>query len=138
MAFIADQRYEATVKSARISYSKNGNSGIEITFDTPEGQTVHTLWLTPPNYENVCRSLDALGIEDPTHFHAIKDIPLLTGARCTLVMGEEQYMGKIKIRVKWINSLRPEASADVLAKALAFFGHGANGGEEPEDPECPF
>jgi hypothetical protein len=124
MTFTDGQRYAAEVVAADlITSSRTGTEGIELRFDTEEGSTTHVLWLTERNRENVWRALAALGIQDASRFHPVRDMEQLIGARCTLTMGNEEYRGKTSVRVQWINPLRAAATADARQRAMAFFGH---------------
>jgi hypothetical protein len=122
MAFEDGRKYPAVCVAAEFTQSlKVGTEGIELTFNTDEGTTTHTLWLTDKNRPQVYRSLAALGIADPTAFDlAGEDLQQLVGRKCSLKMGADEYQGKSRIVVQWINS--PTSSVE-LQKAARFFPH---------------
>jgi hypothetical protein len=124
MAFTDGQRYAAEVIAADlITSSHTGTEGIELQLNTEEGQTTHVLWLTEKNRDNVWRSLEALGVKDASRFHPVHGMEQLIGAHCTLTMREEEYRGRTRVRVRWINQRHAAVTDSAVDRALRFFGH---------------
>jgi hypothetical protein len=121
MPFEDGQKYAAECISAELTQSQNGTEGIELLFRAGEGTTPYTLWLTEQNRQQVNRVLENLGA-DPSNFDPLDgDLSMLVGAHCTLTMGSQEYMGKTRMRVRWIDP--PKASVK-LERVAAYFSGG--------------
>ncbi len=73
------------------------------------------IWLTPGAAKIARKSLRVLGFDlDSGHVKDLHERPtLLAGRECELEIGEEEYEGKKRLRVQWINDLKdPGAEGD--------------------------
>jgi hypothetical protein len=140
MAFEDGGKYVAECIAAELTSSPTtGNDGIELTFQTEEGITTHTLWLTEKNRDQVYRTLSALGVPDPTHFDPLEgDLSLICGASCVLIMGAEEYNGKTRMRVRWINRKAPVKRESVAAYFRRQNQKAPVAATGPDDDDIPF
>jgi hypothetical protein len=140
MSFQDGQKYAAECVSAKLTASpKTGTEGIELRFQTEEGTTEDTLWLTDKTIDQVDRVLKILGV-DPENFNPLNgDLDLLLGGRCILKMGAEEFKGKTKIRVHWIDPLEVPINRERVA---AFFNRQKQkvpvAATAPDNDDIPF
>jgi hypothetical protein len=109
----------ATVLRAGMTESQKGTLGISLTFELDSGTIDHVLWVTPNTHDRVLKDLNTLGlsqarIDDPDTFEDIDTA--LRGARCSVVIEDEEYKGEVRARVKWINDPQAQASEDAVAR----------------------
>lgn len=137
MPIEADQSYDAVVTAARTSESESGTPGIFLAFETSAGDITHTLYVTEKTRESVVRSLGNLGIqedalasdefwEDPGQF--------LVNAECSIKTAEDEYKGKTRVVVRWINQKTRRASSTSIARAKNLFRR-TNGAQPQVMPE---
>lgn len=120
--FEPNRTYNVRVASAYLMESQKKTAGIELSFhDDIHGEIVHTLWLTPNTAERVRKDLETLGVKEEVYS---RDSFLencgdyLTGKECSITTFEEEYNGKRRVKVQWIN--KPTVESDVpLAKRAA-------------------
>ena len=133
MPFVAGQKYDAECLEASLIATRTGTTGIQLQFQTSEGIARHTLWLTEKNRENVYRSLDALGVLDPSSFDPNSDLDLLVDARCQVVMCEDNYYGRKDVRVRWIRRAKTVIDDATRTRARAYFGNA----DHNDDQQAP-
>lgn len=121
MAVKADEKYTATVMSAELIESVlKGTPGIQITFQTADGDIDHTIWLTPKTVERARKDLIKLGATDEGlstgGWEYLENIgEVLRAHQCRITTHEETYNEKTRVKVQWINSLDGDGSG--VAKA---------------------
>jgi len=146
-----DQRYSARVTDARMTESMSGTPGIWVKFETPDGDISRTIYLTPATREHAQKSLNNMGIDsdrlasdefwqDPAQF--------LVNATCEITTAEEEYEGKSRVVVQWINRAITQASDAAKRRAASLFqrvpepqpiGASSNGRPAPAfDADVPF
>lgn len=119
-------RYPARVEGARLTTSDNGSDGIAMRFNCGEhGGISHTIYLTPARLEYAERELNNLGIDSKKlrsdeFWDNIGQ--WLEGAECEIVIGEEEYQGKKRLKVKFINPVAKPARAGAPARLAGLFG----------------
>lgn len=130
--FEANRDYNVRVASAYLIESAAKHTpGIELTLENDEaGSIVHTLWLTPKTVESVRKSLENMGVKEEQYSRASfldNANDYLRGAECSIRTFSEEYNGKSRVKVQWINKpfLPSAGGADGLAKrAAAMLGGG--------------
>lgn len=124
--FEPNRTYNVRVASAYLMESATKHTpGIELSLEHPEhGTIIHTLWLTSKTVEGVRKSLEAMGIKEdlysrPTFQENCGDY--LSGKECSIQTFEEEYNGKRRVKVQWINKpVTPSAGGPAeLAKRAA-------------------
>lgn len=145
MSLQPNQKYNATVGFASFIESQNtGTPGINITFECEEGSIDHTIWVTPKSREIAIRDLKTLGIkeEDLKSQVFLENIgTALLGAECSITTYEDEYKGKKKLKVQWINEKRAPASVSAVSRAVSLFGGGVPSQVDAkvvDDSDVPF
>lgn len=121
-----NSKYNVTVGFASFIESQNtGTPGIQITFECEEGSIEHTIWVTPKSREFAVRDLKTLGIreQDLSSMPFLENIgTALLGAECSITTFEDEYKGKKKLKVQWINDKRKAASGSAVSRAASLLG----------------
>lgn len=104
-------RHAATVKSAEFGESKNGTPFLQIEFQSEDGDSAITGWLylSEKALENSVRTLRAAFQFDgnfETVVEQIQDKP------CSVTVESEEYEGKDRMKVKWINGPKTTKAID--------------------------
>lgn len=104
-------RCDATVIDAQVGgLGRDETPCLAVTFQTnceEFQQIVAKIFLTPAAEKMAAKSLTAMGWNPDAHNWDIDDLiekNLLIGRKCSLVCVEEEYEGKWRWQVKWINS----------------------------------
>jgi hypothetical protein len=129
-----DVKYRARVLSHALAESKeNGTPSVKIHFellynlDSPEVEThksiYHDLWLSEKAFNRSMDVLvDVLGWKG-SNLSELNDSPdLLADSECVLVTNLEEYNGKTRIKVKFVNSIQKKldsSKAKTLSEKLA-------------------
>jgi len=127
-----NEKYEATVKDAYLTASKNkGTAGIFFAFETEAGPIEHTAWLTPATAE---RLKETLGKCFGTTPEQLQDEAYLTslgthlrGHKLQITTDSDEYNGDERVIVKWMNpaGLRPlRVAGDEVKRFAGLFGGG--------------
>lgn len=97
-------RHEVLVKTASFGESKTGTPFIEFNFENDKGESIlGWLYLSPAAFDNSVKTLrDAFGFDN--NFETLP--AQVTNKRCAITTEEEEYEGKPRLKVKWINALR--------------------------------
>lgn len=103
-------RYMATVSNAEFGESSNGTPFLRLDFNTKEGDSISGwLYLSEKALPNSVRTLtEAFGFNND--FETVID--QVTGKECSITVECEEYEGKERMRVKWINSPRMSKPID--------------------------
>jgi len=124
--FESNRDYNVCVRSAYLIESQVKHTpGIELSLEHEDHGTItHTLWLTPKTVEGVRNALAAMGIDEatfsrPSFLENCNNH--LAGAQCSINTFEEEYNGKRRVKVQWINPpVTPSAGGPAqLAKRAA-------------------
>lgn len=127
-------KYEAEVVQADLITSTNsGTPGVWLVFQTDDGQIEHTLWISNKSRQSVIANLKKLGMSDAeiasqAGLSNVGAILAGNGKRVEIITFEEEYKGKKRTKVQWINEIKakpsPGASPARLAAAIL-------GGKQP-------
>lgn len=112
-------KHNVEVLRASFTEAQSGTAGIYLEFGNEEGDIDHTLWITPKTRDRAIETLGILGVDSAAidDFGAICRIEdLIRGNWVSVVCEEEEYRGKWQVKVKWINPVRAEASADLKSR----------------------
>jgi hypothetical protein len=143
MPLVVDNTYPAKATRPRLTTSENGSDGLFIHFDCGEnGGIDHTIWLTAARIEYSEKDLNNLGI--PSDQLRSEDFwekitEWVDGKECEIVVGEEEYKGKKRLRVKFINAIAKAATPGASKRLASLFGGGSAGyapDGEPSDDEA--
>jgi hypothetical protein len=138
MAFEPNRDYDVEVTdAAMVTSNQKGTPGIEIHFANEDGDTIsHTLWITPKTKDNVAKALERLGMGKATYtkpgFYAQVGT-FLSGRKCSISTTEEEYQGKRRVKVQWVNAFKKPIPKD-LAESIASMMGDAEGDVEDEVP----
>lgn len=129
-------RYKAAVTFAESTEKEDGTFGIAVSFHTDEGDIEHTLWIEPGTFlEYRRKDLKTLGATDENlvDWEWLQAPGSLIGAKCQIVMGEylDKKTGKMRLTVKYINSIRRESKKSSAQSAALIFC----GAPEPESQQ---
>lgn len=97
-------RYTATVKSAELGQSaENGTPYLSLLCKTAEGEELTAyLYLSDAAFERTTKTLrEVFGFDN--NFESV--VAQVTGKECSIVVEAEEYEGKTRMRVKWINAV---------------------------------
>lgn len=121
MAYEANQQYQVTVSGAGLAFSSQGRPGLQLFFTHPEhGEIKETLWISEKTQERVEKTLrEVFGItperyENPL-FYEEADM-YLNGKPCYITTATDEWQGKVRVRVQWINK-EPKKEAENIDKA---------------------
>jgi len=97
-------RHEVTAKSATFGESKTGTPFIEIQFADDSGATINGwLYLSENAFERTVKVVrEVFGFDG--NFETLP--AQIANKRCSIETEEEEYEGKMRLKVKWINPLR--------------------------------
>jgi len=103
---LPEDDYTCIVIDADLVKSQNENVGLNVQFEVVEGDyegrhVFHSFWLTPKNLSYVKRDLAILGYEAKTASALLKAKGPLMHKKAVLRVGQEQYEGRTRNRVKW-------------------------------------
>jgi hypothetical protein len=98
--------YTCVVIDAEMVTSSNDNLGLNVQFEVVEGEhegryVFHSFWLTERNIPYVKRDLAILGVEAKRASELAKAKGKLMHKKAVLHVGQEEYDGKVRNRVKW-------------------------------------
>jgi hypothetical protein len=113
-------KYAATVASAEFGESEKGTPFLKIDFNTDQGESISGwLYLSEKALPGSLRTLRE-AFEFDGNFETVVD--QITGKPCSITCENEEYDGKERIKVKWINSPRsskPIDNQESFLKALS-------------------
>ena len=160
---IGKGKHEVGIRSTCLTKSgKNGTPCVAVVFEDDVGETV-TYWgyLTDAALQYTLKSLAAMGWDSAEHDGRIDTLDgtdLLVGRKVEIVVDEEEFEGKVRSKVKFVNEIggglgermAPEESksfaAQLRAKILAAKGpKPSTAPKKPTPPagddllaDCPF
>lgn len=103
-------KYPATVSSAEFGESSTGTPYLRIDFNTEAGESIAGyLYLSEKALPNSVRTLRDAFEFDGNFESAVEQI---TGKPCSITVENEEYDGKERMKVKWINSPRSSKPID--------------------------
>jgi hypothetical protein len=97
-------RYTATVKTAELGQSaEKGTPYLSLLCKTAEGDELTAyLYLSDAAFERTTKTLrEVFGFDN--NFETI--VEQVTGKECSIVVEAEEYEGKTRMRVKWVNTV---------------------------------
>ncbi len=96
--------FEVTVMSAQFGESETGTPFVELSFENAEGERINGwVYLSEKAFERAVKTLrDAFGFDG--NFETLP--AQVTGKRCSITTEFDEYDGKERLKVKWINALR--------------------------------
>ena len=118
---LPEDDYECMVIDAEIVKSQNDNVGLNVQFQVVKGDhegrhVYHTFWLTQKNIPYVKRDLAILGYEAKTASDLMKAKGPLMNKKAILRVGQEEYEGRTRNRVKWFSRLEEAQAAQQETK----------------------
>lgn len=103
-------RYAATVTSAEFGESNNGTPFLALSFSTEEGGAITGwLYLSEKALPNSVKTLRDAFLFDGDFETVIDQV---TGKPCSITVETEEYDGKERLRVRWINGPRTSKAID--------------------------
>ena len=113
MSYEPNQRYVVTIVDATIVKAKTGTPGIEFALTSDIGDIYHTEWVkNEEKADKVKATLVAIGIPAETiekREFWLAPGEALAGKRCSIVTMEDEWDGKKRVKVQWLNPLRKKA-----------------------------
>lgn len=97
-------RYTATIESAELGQSEaKGTPYLSLLCKTAEGEELTAyLYLSDAAFERTTKTLrEVFGFDN--NFETV--VAQVTGKECSIVVEAEEYEGKTRMRVKWINAV---------------------------------
>lgn len=143
MALVDGKRYNAEVISAEFIAAQSGNPGLQLFLETDDGDPCDTvIWMTPKAAANARKTLtEVLGVSssdlDDEGFVANRLCPSLAGARLSFVARAEEYNGKTKVKVGFLNKESIVGDTPLGMVAARMLGARPKS-EAPGDDEVPF
>lgn len=141
MSYEAGKTYEGTIVKATATESKNGTAGIELQLSNKDaGSIYHTIWLTAATSERAKKTLLEIGVDQLAF--GMRNFWLnpgeyLEGKEVSFTTKEEEYNGKVRVRVEWLNGpgrVPKPISANSVAMLMSLFGvSSADVEPEPQD-----
>lgn len=119
MANIAPGEYLAKVMSTRLETADNAKQTpfIVVRFQTNGGGEIEGWFcLSEASLPYTIEKLDNLGWTGD-NIEELDNSDTLVGSVCSIVVGEEEYNGKMRSKVKFVNRFREQHSPDESAKA---------------------
>lgn len=97
-------RYTATIESAELGQSEaKGTPFLSLLCKTAEGEELTAyLYLSDAAFERTTKTLREVFAFD-NNFETV--VAQVTGKECSIVVEAEEYEGKTRMRVKWINAV---------------------------------
>ena len=114
---LPEDDYECVIVDADMVKSSNDNIGLNVQFEVVKGEhegrfVYHTFWLTEKNLPYVKRDLAILGYEAKTASELLKAKGPLMHKKAVLRVGQEEYEGRTRNRVKWFTRIEEAQSAE--------------------------
>lgn len=133
-----DRSYSGKIVGGGIGYASTGSLGITIELECPEGDIQHTWYVTPKTAKRVKDTLLELGVPKETLSSrtALENIgAALTGKSVEFTTISEEWQGKQRVRVQWVNPPKKE-NKNAANELLDLFADK----KEPEisDDDIPF
>lgn len=146
MPIQANSEYNGTIIHAASIFSQSGTPGIQVTLEAEQGTISHTLWLTEKTIKRVESTLVKIGMPKEQLYSdtALENIDqILSGKAVNFTTVSEEYQGKPKVKVQWLNPPKSEMSqsaAKTAAKMFAALGNSKPAGNNQEitDDDVPF
>lgn len=123
-----DQKYIVRISSAITTKSDaKGTLGLNLNFVCEEGSIAHTIWCSPASRDNAKKSIMAMGVlaENLSKLEFWQNpMKFLKESTCQIVTQSEEYEGKLRTRVKYVNppsfaKAAPPEAHDALAEMFA-------------------
>lgn len=123
----AGKTYTATVLNAHLGESQaKGTPALFFQFETPDGEIEHALFITDKTRERIVKTMgECFGVTlDQLRSRTFLDnlAATLAGRECSISTVSEEYKGKDRVRVQWMNPKRKEADGNLTKRAAEFFG----------------
>lgn len=110
-----------------ITSRAKGTLGFQMTIETEDGDIDYTMWLTPGTRDNAIKTFtEVLGVKYSNLQNASyveNQLALdVAGVEVEFDTDENEFNGKTKTVVKWLNRPSADGGDDPVAAAVAFFG----------------
>lgn len=120
----ANKSYSVEVTSANLTRSQSkGTLALEIWLETEEKDSIsHMIWLSKNSKENAVKTLSGLGVSegDTTKKIFWDNVgSILVGRKASITTISEEWKGKTRIKVQWLNAPRDENSAEENLSEIA-------------------
>lgn len=108
---LAPGEYTAEVMSTQLTTTETGTPFIIIRFSTAKGEMDGWFCLNEASLPYTIEKLDNIGWTGD-EIGELDQTDILVGKRCFIVVGEEEYKGKIRPRVKFVNKFHERRPVD--------------------------
>ena len=119
-------RYTATIENAELGQSEKGTPFLALLCKTDQGEELTAyLYLSDAAFERTTKTLrEVFGFDN--NFEAV--VAQVTGKECSIVVEAEEYEGKTRMKIKWVNSVGGSSAKplDNAASLLAQLSAKAN------------
>jgi len=105
----------ATVTTSEIGQSEQGSPFLQISFETADGSITGWLYLTEKALERTVETLRK-AFEFDGNFETVCE--QINGKSCSIVCEMDEYQGKERLKVKWVNPERSSAPINDQASFL--------------------
>ena len=96
-------RYTATVQSAELGQSDKGTPFLSLACKTDQGEELTAyLYLSDAAVERTVKTLREVFAFDNSFESVVQQV---TGKPCSIVVEAEEYEGKTRMKIKWVNSV---------------------------------
>jgi len=145
MAFEVGKKYQIIIVDADRVESKTGTLGLNVKLRSQDGASEiwHTEWITAKTEANFLKRMGEFGIErgvlESEEFWE-DPLSVLAGKKGQIETMLDEYDGRNRVRVKWLNGLeRPSSVSKGTASRFAeFFRRGAESSEPLSGSRTPF
>ena len=115
-------RYTATVESAELGQSEKGTPFLALLCKTDQGEELNAyLYLSDAAVERTVKTLREVFAFDNSFESVVQQV---TGKPCSIVVEAEEFEGKTRMKVKWVNTVggsagKPLENAGTLLAQLS-------------------
>jgi hypothetical protein len=132
----------ATIKRAFFTKAESGTRGICMGYATDDGSIDHTWYMTPNTADRLAENLEkCFGIKraqlNAAFLERIGEV--LVGKMCRLTIKGEDYKGKRRLVVEWMNPVGGIMEEEDFSWVASLFGADDDGsGQQPSEDDSPF
>jgi len=118
---LPDRKYQGTIKNTMVPDVEPGkHPHLLVTIETPDGDIDHRLYLSVAARQHTEKVLLELGVEaDWLVSPEFWETPgkWMNGRHCSIETEEDEYEGKKRVRVKWLNGPKREVKPMPVERA---------------------
>ena len=129
MSLKPETPYDAELTDAKLTKSQKGTKGVWLQFKIGEELFSDTLWIVPSSLKYREKDMVTLGASSAEIRSAAwwaECGRYLRGAQVELVFEEDTYKDKTRLKIKYINQLRPKLQDSEIQDVVSMFGGGAD------------